>query len=177
MLVGLFLTTFSQEMPKNDDGNYEYSEVVEVPGATKEQVFRTSRSWFVDQYNKKTQGSNVIYTDDSFLGEMAASPLLFVQVHSMGKNTGGGSVSYNISISSKEGKYKYTIGNFYHESNRSMICSGGELESDTPDCEGGQMNEVIWNEIKQDTRSKIESIVEDLKETMAEAATNSEDDW
>jgi len=171
------MTTIAQEAVQEKATKIEYAEVVTVDGATKDQLFRTARKWFQKNYSEKAVGEDVIYTDDSYLGEMAASPNLWVEVHSFGKNSGAGAVNYTIVIAAKEGKYKYTLSGFYHESNRSRFGSGGDLNNAAPDCGEEEMSAIAWEEIKTDCKAKTEKIVAQLKEVMSVSATNSEDDW
>ncbi|MEQ8324710.1 MAG: DUF4468 domain-containing protein [Vicingaceae bacterium] len=168
---------YSQEIPVNESGKYEYSEVVVIEGATKEQIFRTARKWFQKNYSEKAVGEKVIYTDDSYLGEMAANPNMFIDVRVMGSKVGAGSVNYNIVLAAKEGKYKYGINGFYHESNRSSFGSGGALENAKPDCGEEMMSAEAWSEIKKECHQRAAKLIESLKDNLAEAASNSEDDW
>jgi hypothetical protein len=175
------MITAAQEVSKESTAvkpeKLEYGEIVDVPGATKDQLFRTARKWFQKNYSEKAVGENVIYTDDSYLGEMAASPYIWVEARVQGKPTGAGSVNYNIIIAAKEGKYKYSLSGFYHESNRSQFGSGGDMNNAVPDCGEELTSLAAWAEIKADCKAKAEKIVQELKETMSSAATNSEEDW
>ena len=166
-----------EEVTQENATKMEYAEVVTVEGATKDQLFRIARKWFQKNYSEKTVGESVIYTDDSYLGEMAASPNMWVVAHSFGKNTEAGAVNYTIVIAAKEGKYKYTISGFYHESNRSRFGSGGDLNNANPDCGEEEMSAIAWTEIKADCKMKTDKLVAELKEVMAAAASSTEDDW
>ena len=181
LCLALAMTTFAQEhevSPPNDGMNFSYSEVVDVNGATKDQLFKSARAWVLDNYGIKKQEAGVIYTDDSYLGQIAASPIMWVFVNSMGSNINAGSVSYNIMISAKEGKYKYEINDFYHESNRSVYGTGGTLTDEKPDCPEEEMSELIWTQIKEDSKKKTELLIASLKEKLAEAGNHIEgEDW
>lgn len=171
------IATSAQEATQENATKMEYNEVVTVDGATKDQLFRTARKWFQKNYSHKAVGEDVIYTDDSYLGEMAASPNMWVEVQSFGKNSGAGAVNYTIVIAAKEGKYKYTLSGFYHESNRSKFGSGGDLNNAAPDCGEEEMSAIAWAEIKADCKDKTEKVIVKLKEVMASAASSTEDDW
>ena len=177
VLLATSIVTTAQEATPDNSAKFEYSEVIDVEGATKDQLFRTARKWFQKNYSEKAVGESVIYTDDSYLGEMAASPNMWVEARIQGKNAGAGAVNYTIIIAAKDGKYKYGISGFYHESSRSRFGSGGDLNNASPDCGEESMSMISWEEIKADCRAKTDKIVEQLKLTMSSASTNSEEDW
>jgi len=181
VLLALSMVAVSQEAApeaaKENTDKMEYGAIIDVAGATKDQLFRTARKWFQKNYSKKAVGEDVIYTDDSYLGEMAASPNMWVEARIQGKPTNAGAVNYTIIIAAKEGKYKYSLSGFYHESNRSQFGSGGDLNNANPDCGEEEMSAVTWAEIQADCREKTEKIVEELKEIMSTAASSTEDDW
>ena len=89
-------------------------------------------------------------------------------VHSLGQNTGGGSVIYNIKVTSSDHKYTYYLYDFDHESNRSRFGSGGALENIVPYCGEEDMPPAIWLEIKENTKQQCEKIINDLRKYMAE---------
>ena len=179
--LALTMTSFAQEkadVTTAETPNFNYSEVVEVSGATKDQLFKSARSWFLENYGIKKQEAGVIYTDDSYLGEIAASPIMWVFVNSMGSSANAGSISYNIVVSAKEGKYKLEINDYYHESNRSAYGTGGTLTDETPDCGVEEMTELVWGQIKEEGKSKTEVMITSLKERMTAASSHVEgEDW
>lgn len=98
---------FSQTVPIDEEtGKVTYSAVVEVSGATKDQLFDRVKEWFPVKegsprkiiYESKTEGK--ITGDCSF-------PIFI----------GGTSktVYYNLEVAFKDGRYKYKTTNFFYE--------------------------------------------------------------
>ena len=170
-------TLQAQDKPAQEADKFQYEEVIEVQGATKDQLFRTARAWFLKNYSEKATGEKVIYTDDSYLGEMAANPNMFIEIRLMGSKISAGAINYNIVVAAKEGKYKYSISGFYHESNRSTFGSGGPLTKESPECGEEEMSLETWNVIKKQCVENTAKLIEDLKKSMAESGSNSDGDW
>ena len=178
LIVGWAVIAPAQELPQNDTGKIVYEEVVEVEGATKEQLYRQGRKWFAETYTDG-QDEDVIYLQDSYLGEIGANPFLWIEVTPVGKPITAGAVIYDIKLSIKEGRYKYKITNLYHESQGSRLGSGGALENKEPECGLINMRQEYWEEIKRKTDEMIKELISSLKTQMTEAPKvgAEEDDW
>jgi len=161
--------THGQTIPLNSAGKYEYTEYKNVDDVTKDKLYKMALNWFEKNYGPKKQSLGTIYSQEPKFGEIAASPVMYIDVNSMGSMTSGGSVSYNVIVSVEQEKFKYSFTGFYHESNRSTFGTGGALENETPDCSEEDMSLSTWNEIKETFRQKVESEVLNLKQVMGSA--------
>ena len=86
-------------------------------------------------------------------------------------------VDFTISIYIKDKRYKYVVTDFNHVSNKNGF-SGGALEDDKPDCGSFNMVKKGWLQVKQQTKSTMDRLIDDLKKTMNRKLSNTEDeDW
>jgi len=162
------LSIYAQDLPVNEEGRIEFTAEVEATGLSKEELYFMILNWFEENYNKKQRNPEVIHTTNLEEGIVEASPLLWMYVHSIGQNTGGGSVIYNIKVNTFDHKYIYSLYDFDHESNRSRFGSGGPLENENPECGEEEMSKAVWIEIKENTRQQCEKIINDLRKYMRE---------
>lgn len=99
------------------------------------------------------------------------------------KNKGEvGSVSFLISIYIKDGRYKYEITDLTHKGTTTTVGGytvtqpdGGDLSNINPNCGYSEwMPKIRWENIKVNSFTTIETLITDLKSTMA-AKDKSED--
>ena len=179
LFIGLTGLVNAQEFPMNDQGKIVYEEVVKIEGATKDQLYKQARSWFKESYRQSDQDDDVIYLSDSYLGELGANPYMWMEVKSVGNKLTAGAVLYDIKFEAKEGRYKYTITNPYHEAQRSKLGAGGALENKEPDCGVLNMQQKYWDEIKMTAHENFTAMINSLKASMTQTISNAKgkEDW
>lgn len=176
-LFGTVVAATAQDFPKNDKGQIVYEEVVKIENVTKDNLFRQARKWMTETYNEDSQDDDVIYASDSYLGELAANPYMWMELNNFGSVIDAGAVLYDIKIDIKDGRYRYQIVNLYHEAQRSRLGAGGALEDQEPDCGLINMQQKYWDEIKVQAHANFTALIESLKQAMSEAGTSTEEDW
>lgn len=180
LFFGATLIAGAQDsLPVNQEGKIVYEEVVAIEGATKDQLFKQARSWFKTTYKQADQDEDVLYLNDSYLGELGANPYMWMEVSGIGNNTSAGAILYDFRVEVKEGRFRYKISNLYHEAQRSRLGSGGALENKAPDCGTLNMQQKYWDEIKIKAHENFKKIVASLKEHMAKSpeAGAEDNDW
>ena len=154
--------------PKDSTGKIVYTEVVEMPGVTKDVLYSRAYEWFAKSF---VSANNVIQMQDKEAGKIIGKGC-----YGFDKNK----VNFTLSIYLKDGKYKYEITDFVHETimprgYRGHDRNGGALGNEIPECGKWYLNLSLWNKIKWQTKERILSTIESLKKAMlVESAGN---DW
>jgi len=141
------------------DNKYHFEEVVQVPGATQDQLFIRARSWAfkgfrsfkdVDNTSDKETGTLLLNANT---GNLPSKSFGFYAI-------GCGRVRFRMSIYCKEGKYKYIITDFVHEADHGNHRSIGPLESK-------KKRGMPAKEIEEKTYKMMTDMIEELKKEMA----------
>lgn len=77
-----------------------------------------------------------------------------------------GYVSFTIKIQVKDGRYKYTFSDFYHEAHEQNKGSGGSLTNHKPACGTFIMTMGYWRQIKAYTNGQVIEQIAHLQEKM-----------
>ncbi|MVN76906.1 DUF4468 domain-containing protein [Hymenobacter sp. HMF4947] len=144
-----------------------YTDVVDVPGATKDELYTRASEWFAKTYNS---ANNVLQMQDRTAGQLVGKPVLATTVRSLGANYPAGIVKYTISVYLKDGKYKYEITDLVHDAVGSKLCSVGPLENEKTGCMS--MTKGQWNEIKAQTDRSMQSLVASLTTALSKKAAS-----
>ena len=152
-----FCATAQTELPVDSTTKkITYSEVVQVAGASK-----------TDLYNRVKpllKGCTSI-TDDKANGQYMGKCEFKVKYPSpMQGFPHEGTVNYSVNVGVKDGRYKYTITDIVHNSNRG---NGGKLENAIPEC--GKYTLILpgWAAIKNTAKVEFPKIADQLKAGMA----------
>jgi hypothetical protein len=174
------LAAFAAEevkLPVDEAGKVTYTEVVTMEGQTQDALYSRALEWFAKTFNS---AKNVIQMQDKENGKLIGKALIPITVKDISRYPAG-VVSYTLSISTKEGKYKYEVIDFLHDNrNESRHGSGGDLSSEKPECgkgflgQGG-LTKSFWRQIKRQTDENIKALIENLKAFMAGQGTK--DNW
>ena len=162
----------AQDFPLDPETQkYTYMEIVVTEGSTKDQLYNKAKTWgTLHKYTvlKEDKDKGELMVQGSFpVKYPAPQPGLYHD----------GTVSWMMSVFSKEGKYKYVLTNFVHSSPKG---NGGKLESKDPECGKFTLTMPAWALIKKDSKVKLEAIVKDLKTAMSapeNKVKSSGDDW
>ena len=87
-----------------ENGRVTYTEVVEVEGASKDQLFARAKKWFATTYKSS---NDVIQLDDKENGEIVGKGNFGITYYARNPHIG-----HTISILVKDGRYKYAITGF-----------------------------------------------------------------
>jgi hypothetical protein len=107
--------TFGQlidDMPKDDNGNLNFNEVITVENVKKDELYLRSKQFFVDVFKS---ANDVIQLDDKEAGVVVGKGFNDIYIKVMGISTPI-QMWYTIKIQSKEGRYKYEIYDFFFKS-------------------------------------------------------------
>lgn len=170
-LVFFYSLIFSQETQL-----VNYSEVVKTDSLRKaDDLYSQTKMWFVDAFKNSKY---VIQLDDNVNktiigeGEIPYSSGIFI-----GSATTIGVIKFKISISAKDGRYKYDIGNFNHVGR--TFSFGYITTAEDPEIKFGFTSTRIkvYKEIKDKISLNIEPLIISLKEYMKENKVSTKQDW
>lgn len=162
----------------------EYSEIIQIDSASKDELFVRARSWFSKVFNNPQL---VIEISDKEIGELQGKgTFTFFNYYGSDYN---GLIQFSIGIFCKNGKYKYVLNSFTHKGDPLPGRIGtwkndlGPL-TDNEACptlyenSGGHgslkpIRQAAWEKAKRKTAENMEAIINSLKDAMSEKP----DDW
>lgn len=83
-----------------------------------------------------------------------------------------GKYSFDLEIFWKDSKVKIKLNNFSHISFSQYLCSGGNLENETPDCSDNDISQSMWVEFKKLSSEKSKDIFSELEVYLLEEFGN-----
>lgn len=177
-ILGLFTFSISsliaQTLPfDTETGRIIFTEVVYINDSTrtKDELYSIAREWFAKSFK---DSQNVLQMEDKAFGKLIGKGSAVIQKTSF---LGESNVDFTISIYLKDGRYKYVIADLNHVYPNGSVY-GGALEDDKPDCSGFTMMKKGWVQVKEQTESAINSLINDLIITMNKKTDNaSDDEW
>lgn len=175
LMVTSLSTTFGQtgtpKLPFDSLTNkIAYSDVVKVDSLiSKQELISRAREWFAKAYKSST---NVIQMEDKEAGRIVGKALIQVYHKSLGTNYPSGDINYTISIYAKDGRYKYEITNFYHETYG--VC---EKMINTTDKIMGISYQKTYNYYLYQVDDNIKTLISDLKSAMASSSGSKNNEW
>lgn len=166
------------ELPKDDNGNLNYNEVIQVDSIKKDELYLRSKFFFVDVFKS---ANDVIQMDDKEAGVVVGKGFNDIYIRVMGITTPI-QMWYTIKIQSKEGRYKYEIYDIYFRSypgQYGITTTRAEEMFDKRKYfkKNGEPRDVL-EKYKIETIAKANSLVIAIKVTMSKPATSSnKNDW
>lgn len=173
-------------------GKIKFSKIVYLDSIPKAILYTKAREWFVRSFRSSKavieledkesgkiigKGNFTVVTYESINdNEFIKNKKSFPKELREKKNKGEvGSVSFVISIYIKDGRYMYEITDLYHKGITTTIAGytatqpdGGDLSNDDPICGYNEwMPKIRWKNIRENSILSIESLIADLKSTMA----------
>lgn len=161
-----------------------YSEVIQVDGVSKDELYNRAKQWFVATYGDATK---VIQNEDKESGIItgkAISGTMFLGFFYT-KKSGGfgrktdepmyGTARYTITIAVKDGRYKYSVSDIYHEKWGLLPESFDNL--DIPDAIKDTYGKAAdRNGLKESADAIFEKLISSLKTGMSKPVPT-EEDW
>ncbi|MDJ1468147.1 DUF4468 domain-containing protein [Xanthocytophaga flava] len=141
-----------------------YTEVVEVPGMTKDQLHAKANEWLAKTYKS---ANDVIQMNDKEAGKIIAKGTTKSYLHSMGKDWDAGYFRHTLTLSFKDGKFRYEFTDFTHDgTGGNGTVSMGPVEGEKGAGGMSAPNTKQWKTMKEDLDKRMKAIVEELKKAM-----------
>lgn len=151
-----------------------FTAVVQAEGASKDELFVRAQAWFATTFKC---GKCVIQTSDKEAGQVIGKGAF--EFHS-GNNFFGpdgleGWVTYTVKVFLKDGRYKYEITDFTHESSAIKYpISVGLVTTDENYPGIKHMQKFFnkrWKKLKDDCETQAKTLIESLSKVMASPAS------
>jgi len=178
LIFGLLIfsmSLYAQDFPISEKtGKVTYESVVKVDGASASELYVRANEWFLKKSAKTLNSADaVIQKLNKEKGKIIGKG--YISVSRNGAFFGGG-FNFTITVTAKEGRYRYIITDIEHYAKKSEMHSGGAIENEKPACGTFFMLKRHWRNIKKQAHEGISVMYQDLVQYMSE--TNSEeDDW
>ncbi len=149
----IMLSTYGQEklleiLPISE-GIVTYTSVIQVDGVNKEELYTRAKKWFATTYKS---AKDVIQLDDKENGEIIGKGNFNISYY-----TRNPIINHTISISIKDGKFKYKITDFRYSDNQNETF----LVEDFPKSWGGKKK--LYETIDIKVKLLIDSLEKSLK--------------
>jgi hypothetical protein len=93
------------------------------------------------------------------------------------ENEVDGSITMDVIVEAKEGKYRYTIKNIKHKADKPGM-SGGDIYLQVPECGSMKITDQTWKHIKSAAYTDIAIVQDELKAKMKEDGdAKKKDEW
>ena len=138
-----------------------YQGVVEVPGASKDQLYTRAYDWMLRTFRTS---NNVVQKKeaDQVVGSGAWPVIVY--------NQDGGSVVHTLTVYIKEGRYKYVLSNLTHQSTGAAadkgFRSGGPLEQNEVRLNPLLFSNKHWNNVREQANLAAQKLVASLQAAM-----------
>ena len=171
-LLSVSIVFGQNETPKlpidSSSGKITYSEVVTLKDTvSKNELFSRAKTCFVHLFKNSKE---VIQNEDKEAGNIIGKGNIKVYARALGADVDGGYINFTLTISVKNGKYKYTITDFAHEGNGINLPSGGNLENGKPK----NWRSKIWDSYLSQTDDETKSMISSIKLEMSRPTPKSE---
>jgi len=163
ILCLLFLVNklYSQTYPPN----WVYEEVVIVDSTVKAADLHSLAKLFIATNFKSSK--DVIQLDDATNQILLVKGNVTAKILVMGMIKEHGWVNFTFKIQSKDGKYKYTISDFYHDIVSSQQIAIGSLDKEKPGGGMATIGKKNFEELKKSVHLDISNLISNLKVGMA----------
>tara|TARA_B100000795_G_C22590085_1_gene357127 strand:- start:45 stop:566 length:522 start_codon:yes stop_codon:yes gene_type:complete len=158
-------SAFSQSETKfnlhPETGEIYYSEVINIEGKSKNDLFVSARTWFANTF---VSSKNVIQYSDKKEGIIIGKGNFKVK---------NGRVNFTVKISSREGRFKYELYNFIYDAG--IIQTHGDLRQEKKS--GGGMWPSHWRKARKQAMVHIPKLIISLNDGMIISKVLPKDDW
>lgn len=156
----------------NDVGQVEYSEVVQVPDASKNELYNRARLWFADAFNNS---ESVLEVDDREAGILVGTGWSSMMYSKFLALAGEHRLWVTIKIQVKENRYKYTINSIQVQNPASKYVSSEKLPVDCETLNQDKLTKAQRN-VKESIMLELQMFCYLIKSGMTKAVSDG-DDW
>jgi hypothetical protein len=168
--------SFAQDLPKNSEGNIEYTAVVNIDSADAQTLYSRAKLFIAQSFKS---ARNVTDLSDDAAKQIVVKGLIrpVIKWNVYGKSEFG-NVFFTTTIQCKEGKYRYFINGFNHENHENKFDnSGGRLENEKPACGTFYMTKNVWQKVKDYTSNSMLTYIKNLQAYMEGKGITATDEW
>lgn len=155
------------------------SEVIQVEGKSKAEIYSGLRIWVATTYKS---AQKVIQMDDKESGTLIIKAIFNYKKGGMFYSAYEGHVSYTLKLQAKDGRFRAEMSNISHENkpgNAKNCCLGliTTAEKYTDKGANKKYHNNVWNDIKEKAQAEANTLFESLKLITDFNDSNTDDDW
>jgi hypothetical protein len=161
------VSSFSQtELPKDEAGKVTFSDVVTVDSASASQLYSRAQLSIASLFKS---AKDVIQLKDDAAKQIVAKGIF----------ENYGYMRFSITLQCKDGRYKYILTDFVHESDPryKYSTSGGNIENEKPAAGTFLFSMAAWRKVKEKTKKEVDAIIARIKKDMLSATASNSDNW
>ncbi|MFN2458140.1 MAG: DUF4468 domain-containing protein [Chitinophagaceae bacterium] len=173
-LLSVPFFAFSQKFQLNDAGQIEFTEVVKVDSADGATLYKRAKQFFATNFKN---AKDVTQVDDPSTKKLVVKKLLPVTMTGeKGDKSPFGVLLITTTIECRDGRYKYSVKDLYHEYYRDGTnLSGGKLENESP---VALLSKDAFKKVKLSAEEQVMKYIWTLKINMkTNAAKPVQKDW
>lgn len=167
------------EFKRNDDDRIEYSEVVQLEGATKDQLYNAARLWYANYFRDSKE---VLELDDREGGILVGTGWGDIYAN-IGITTVKNKFWRTVKIQVKEGRYKYTIGSLDLETYADQYSDSVKFSlEDSPistypeKMKGKAQMRKVQKQFKEEIIADLQGMCNSIKSALNQSS-KADDDW
>jgi len=164
-------------------GSLEFGGIVQVPGLSGRDLYSRLEVWFAQSFKS---ANNVLQVRDKESCTLVGSALFrYYPVVLVSSTWIQGVVRYDVKMECREGRFKYTVGNFCHEGKDGRVCFG-VVKCDT-NCPvsfgltgpGPVGSQITWEDLQKKCRQEAGLLVGRIKSVKEgkPSAESGPEDW
>jgi len=153
-----------------------YTEIIQVPGAKKKDLYLRARDWFMKTFYV---GTNVMKIQDPENGELVGYSTIIHEESTVFNpyQCAAGTVHYTIHVWVKDGRYKYDISRFYHVSkcaNVNPYWNINKFYQSGPSSAMDNIQKENYRRVKYHVVNSIDALIVSLKSNMSSLSSVNE---
>ncbi|HEX8460451.1 MAG TPA: DUF4468 domain-containing protein, partial [Segetibacter sp.] len=139
-----------------------FYERVNIPGANEDAIYRAAKTYLANTF--KSEKDTITSNDNT--KSITCKGAFFIPVEQLGER-GKGYVAFTLLVNCISNSFYYKLNNLHHFPLTKNCVYGGPLENDKTISGGMLFPQKYWNEEKAKTFYKIQTTIEQLKETIS----------
>lgn len=158
------LSSFAQDdvIPKNADGKYEFTEVVNVDSVSADKLYSNAKIFIVHAFKS---GKDVTQLNDDNTKTVIGKANMHLIVSGLIGSAIDKWVNYTVTIQCKDGRYKYSFSDFVLEMIGTQYRGSGSLDDEK--IIKGMLTKKQYGQMITKVSITIKTLIIDLKTTMA----------
>lgn len=147
---------------QNEKSKFEFT-VIDTLSDSKENIYSRAKIWLANTF---VSSKAVIELDDRDNGKIIGRGVLKYDSKYNLIYISRNIIDFIVTVDVKEGKYRVVFSEFYFKANTDGgYVDGGNLNNDKPK-NTWNLSKKQWEKIKEDVRSRISFVIDDLKKSM-----------
>lgn len=151
------------------DQSLNRTEIIELPNAKQDELYSNGQAWFAESF---VDANSVLQVEDRENGNLIGKGVIDFSTSGMGAADVKGAIRFTVSVSVKDGRYKYEFKDFTHAAYASSGYSFGDLSASAMPKGIPKFYNKDWLSAKAMVESKVDTLIQSLNDAMRKS-----NDW